>query len=140
MGDIADALFRANTRNAVVLEKYLREKGAKALNAQGHPAPTLDPSDPDEYDRILIEENGPPPSYTSTPPTRQGAQLQTDANANGRNTQQSIPEQRRDRGIFGFGSKKKQPDVEHGTGQRFSGPAANVPGGNKSTTQNSSRT
>src|ERR1700736_3304272 len=24
LGDIADALFRANTRNAVVLEKYLR--------------------------------------------------------------------------------------------------------------------
>ena len=137
MGDIADALFRANTRNAVVLEKYLREKGAKALNAQGHPAPTLDPSDPDEYDRILIEENGPPPSYTSTSPTRQGAQLQTDAN--GRNTQQSIPERRRDGGIFGLGSKKKQPDVEHGTGQKSSEPAAILPGGNKSTTQNSSR-
>ncbi len=50
IGDMMDALFRANTRNAVVLEKYLREKGAKALKAQGHTAPALDPTDPDEYD------------------------------------------------------------------------------------------
>jgi hypothetical protein len=33
LGDIADAVFRANTRNAVVLEKYLRQKGAAALKA-----------------------------------------------------------------------------------------------------------
>ena len=33
-GDLVDALFRANTRNAAVLEKYLQKKGAAALNAQ----------------------------------------------------------------------------------------------------------
>jgi hypothetical protein len=33
LGDIADALFRANIRNAVVLERYLHEKGAKALGS-----------------------------------------------------------------------------------------------------------
>jgi Domain of unknown function (DUF4112) len=48
IGDVADAVFRANTRNAVVLEKYLRQKGAAALKAQGQAA--IDPSDPDEYD------------------------------------------------------------------------------------------
>ncbi|PSS12992.1 hypothetical protein M430DRAFT_89735, partial [Amorphotheca resinae ATCC 22711] len=64
VGDIADALFRANTRNAVVLEKHLRQKGAKALKAQGHSTPPVDPSDPNEYDRQLREEHGPPPQYT----------------------------------------------------------------------------
>jgi hypothetical protein len=41
-------LFRANTRNAVVPEKYLRQKGAVALKAQGQAA--IDLIDPDEYD------------------------------------------------------------------------------------------
>jgi hypothetical protein len=31
--DIADAVFCANTRNAVVLKKYLQQKGAAALKA-----------------------------------------------------------------------------------------------------------
>jgi Domain of unknown function (DUF4112) len=48
LGDIADAVFRANTRNAVVLEKYLRQKGAAALKLHGQAA--IDLSDPDEYD------------------------------------------------------------------------------------------
>jgi len=60
LGDIADAVFRANTRNAVVLEKFLRAKGAKALKNQGIATPPNDPTDPDEYDRQLREELGPP--------------------------------------------------------------------------------
>jgi len=139
LGDVADALFRANTKNAVVLEQYLREKGAKALKAQGRPAPAIDPSDPDEFDRILIEENGPPPSYSSTPPTRQG----THSNGHGRPTQDRIPEERGS-WFSGFGSRKKQPDIEHGSGsqRREDGPLPNppsrpndAPGRNKSTLQ-----
>ncbi|RKF62704.1 putative membrane protein [Erysiphe neolycopersici] len=38
IGDIADALFRANTRNAILLEQYLREKGIKNLEAQNQPS------------------------------------------------------------------------------------------------------
>src|SRR5438874_2066012 len=83
IGDVADALFRANTRNAVVLEKYLREKGAKTLKAQGHAPPALDPTDPDEYDQQMREELGPPPQYTTAPPTRQGTQSH---HGNGRST------------------------------------------------------
>lgn len=32
IGDLADAIYKCNTRNAVILEKHLREKGAKALS------------------------------------------------------------------------------------------------------------
>jgi hypothetical protein len=49
------AVFRANTKNAILLEKHLRQKGAKALKAQGRQTPVIDPSDPDEYDRIVNE-------------------------------------------------------------------------------------
>ena len=31
LGDLADALFRCNTKNAMVLEEFLRKKGAKAM-------------------------------------------------------------------------------------------------------------
>jgi hypothetical protein len=116
LGDIADALFRANTRNAVVLEKFLRAKGAKNLKAQGHRVPTIDPSDPDEFDRFEEHEvNGPPPPYTN-PPTRQGTQRID--NSHGRSTQQQVPEESRGGWFSGFGSKKKQPDVERGTDLR----------------------
>jgi hypothetical protein len=60
LGDIADAVFRANTRNAVVLEKYLRQKGAAALKAQGKALPAIDPSDPDEYDKQMMEQHAHP--------------------------------------------------------------------------------
>jgi len=139
VGDLCDAIFRANTKNAVVLENYLREKGAKALKAQGHPVPALDPSDPAEYDKHLLEEN-PPPSYTSGTPTRQGTHAQS--------SQQNQPAQQRvqeERGgwFSGFGSKRKQPDVERG-GRREDAPvpgasvnSVEAPARNKSTLQKS---
>jgi len=130
LGDIADAVFRANTKNAVILEKYLREKGAKALKAQGRPMPAIDPSDPDAYDQQLVSDNGPPPSYTSTPP-RQATQ-----NGHGR-TQERVPEPSGGGFLSGFGSKKKkQPDVEHGgvLADQRGNPA---PAQNKSTLQKS---
>jgi len=122
LGDVADALFRANTKNAVILEQYLREKGAKALKAQGRPTPAIDPSDPDEYDRHLIEESGPPPSYTSSTPTRQGT---TSNSGPVRPAQERVPEERG--GWFSrSGSKKKQPDVERGV-RREDAPLPGVP-------------
>ncbi|KAL2838711.1 hypothetical protein BJY01DRAFT_33040 [Aspergillus pseudoustus] len=52
VGDIADAAFKCNTRNAIVLEKYLRSKGAKAASRQGRRQDSeIDPSLPDEFDR-----------------------------------------------------------------------------------------
>jgi hypothetical protein len=136
LGDVASAFFRANTRNAVVLEKYLREKGAKALKAQGHAPPALDPTDPDEYDQQMREEVGPPPQYTTAPPTRQGTQSH---HGNGRSThpqQDRVPEERGG----GWFSKKRQQDVERGDSvRRQDGPLPHLPDGepcrNKSTLQ-----
>lgn len=128
LGDIADALFRANTRNAVVLEKYLRVKGERALKAQGQSLPQIDPSDPEEFDRAMRAEHGPPPQYTTAPPTRQGTQPQ---NGNGRpsaSQQDPLPEERSGGWFSGFGSKKKQSDVERGDGiRRQDAPLPNLP-------------
>ncbi|KAG9230069.1 hypothetical protein BJ875DRAFT_473218 [Amylocarpus encephaloides] len=64
VGDLMDALYKANTKNAIVLEQYLREKGAKTLKQQGR-TPSRDATDPDEFDQQLMEEHGPPPRYAN---------------------------------------------------------------------------
>lgn len=69
LGDLVDAMFRANTRNAAVLEDYLREKGKKNMRKSGVPLPAVDPSDPVEFDRR--EEMRTSPGYTMQPPSRQ---------------------------------------------------------------------
>jgi hypothetical protein len=114
LGDIADAVFRANTRNAVELERHLRAKGAKALKARGHAAPHVDPSDPDVYDRQVREELGPPPQYTSSDASRQPARNEVG------HTAPLTEERPRGGGWFsGFGSKKQpQHDVERGEPRR----------------------
>ncbi|KAM0349309.1 hypothetical protein ACHAPU_003718 [Fusarium lateritium] len=66
-GDIVDAAFKANTRNVVLLEAHLREVGRKNLKKSGQPVPVIDPSDPDEFDRLQAQE---PPEYVSNPPSR----------------------------------------------------------------------
>lgn len=138
LGDIADAVFRANTKNAIELEKYLRKKGAENLKAQGHQVPAVDPSDGDEYDRHMNEQHGPPPGYTSTSSTRQGTQQQAGNGVNNGSSnrggpaypeQARVPEQRQGGGgWFGFGGKSKAHDVEHGD-------VALQPGRTKSTLQ-----
>ncbi|KAF4636786.1 hypothetical protein G7Y89_g1286 [Cudoniella acicularis] len=107
LGDLADAMFRANTRNAVVLEKYLRQKGARTLEEHGHRRGS-DPSDPDGFDARVIREESPPPQYTEQPSSRHG-------NGNGSSVtqQQKAPETKKG-GWFGFGRKQKQADVELG--------------------------
>lgn len=113
LGDIADALFRANTRNAVELEKFLREKGLRNIKASGHSTPPIDPTDPNVFDEQIREELGPPPQYASGPPTRQGTY---NSNSNGRAAQHAQPEPAREqRSGGGWFSKNKQPDVERGS-------------------------
>lgn len=53
LGDIVDGIFKANTRNAVILEKHLREKGAREQPKQKKQQDTggVDMSLPDEFDR-----------------------------------------------------------------------------------------
>lgn len=67
LGDVADALYKCNTRNAVLLEKHLRKQGSKNLERAGKPVPTFDPSMADEFDRseadLTERHGGPPPQY-----------------------------------------------------------------------------
>lgn len=115
VGDIVDAVFRANTRNAVVLEKHLRQKGAAALKAQGQALPAVDPSDPDEYDRQMIEQHGPPPQYTTGPQNRQGTAQQSEQTLITQPSQVRVSAERRGGGgWFGFGGKSRQADIESG--------------------------
>lgn len=115
IGDIADAAWKANTRNAVVLEKYLRQKGAMALKAQGQAVPAIDPSDPDEYDRQMIEQHGPPPQYITNPPTRHGTLQHSGQVKLAQPPQAKVPaEKRGGGGWFGFGGRIRHADVESG--------------------------
>ena len=115
VGDVVDAVFRANTRNAAVLEKYLRQKGAAALKARGQPVPAIDPSDPDEYDKQMTEQHGPPPKYSTGPATTHGVAQQPGHVHISQPPQARVAEERRGGGgWFGFGGKSKHRDVEAG--------------------------
>lgn len=67
IGDLADAVFRANTKNAAELEKYLRKKGVENLRKSGLPQPRVDPSDGDEFDRMMSNSGGSTPEYNQAP-------------------------------------------------------------------------
>ncbi|KAG9243504.1 hypothetical protein BJ878DRAFT_423489 [Calycina marina] len=112
LGDIADALFRANTKNAVLLEEHLREKGAKALKAHGIPVPAVDPSDPDEFDKHI---SSPPPAYGTATPSRHGntANNVSTAHTQAQHGARPAPAEGGS-SFFGFGKKKKQTDIEQG--------------------------
>lgn len=99
VGDIADAMYKCNSRNAVLLEKHLREKGAKTLSKQKKPQdPGVDMSLPDEFDRY--EEHG-------VVNTNNGVEMPT------RPESAKHPERNRaERGWFG-GSNKVE-DLERG--------------------------
>jgi hypothetical protein len=50
VGDIGDAAYKVNTKNAAKLEAFLRERGARNLRNSGAPVPDVDPSDPNEFE------------------------------------------------------------------------------------------
>lgn len=113
LGDLADAVFRANTRNAALLEEHLRQKGKKELRRSGQPIPAVDPSSAEEYDRIQRED---PPEYRSESSSRRPSPARND----GRNYHEpQAPREpdaarvRDDRGYFGRGKTRPQ-DVEMG--------------------------
>lgn len=71
LGDLLDMAFKANTRNAIVLESYLRERGAENIRRQGLP-PQQDPSLGEVFDeqqqqqQVVVGQQPiaqPPPSY-----------------------------------------------------------------------------
>ncbi|KAI0480595.1 hypothetical protein GGR56DRAFT_671696 [Xylariaceae sp. FL0804] len=115
-GDIADAIILANTRNASLLEDYLRKKGQKNLRKSGLPVPDVDPSDPAEFDRYQAAgDEGHTPQASgvmsaSAPPPQPPRPTQPEQ-ARVRND----PPAKSGGGRFGFGSKKSRPaDVEMG--------------------------
>lgn len=106
-GDLVDAVFRANTRNALELERHLREKGAKILKAKGEGLPVVDVTDPNEFDLYdqQLSSDEDPPRYTA-------------------HTETVSPREPggRDRNSwFGYGGdaeRTRQPDPEQGRGNR----------------------
>ncbi|KND92601.1 putative membrane protein [Tolypocladium ophioglossoides CBS 100239] len=112
VGDLADAMFKANTRNALILEQHLREKGKKELRKSGQPIPPIDPSSPEEFDRMRRES---PPGYHSSSPSRHG----TTAEPAQHGRHESVPRApeearvRESRGWFSH-NKSRPRDVEMG--------------------------
>lgn len=65
LGDIIDAAYKANSRNAALLESHLREKGQKNLRQTGQPVPAEDPSLSAVFDQ---EELNPSQDYAAQQP------------------------------------------------------------------------
>lgn len=106
IGDLADMLFRANTKNAIVLEDFLRKKGAKALKAQGRTA-QRDSTLPEEFDRMMNEQDNPPPTYTTEPSSGR----QTSGNVVTPHAQEEKLAQPKK---SWFGGRGREADVEQG--------------------------
>ena len=123
IGDLADAVFKCNTRNAILLEKHLREKGAKKVKKQ-HRQPsthgrveeiqedTVDHSLPDEWDK---QESG---VVNSSPPEYQEHRASGGRRGEGHETRQAQTQQqpRPNRGFskwFG-GAGRPEGDLEQG--------------------------
>jgi hypothetical protein len=67
IGDLADAIYKCNSKNVVLLEKELRKRGAARLTPQQRQN-TVDQSLEEEYDYegqggMMVQE-APPPRYT----------------------------------------------------------------------------
>lgn len=127
VGDLLDAVVRANTKNAILLEAHLREKGAKNLKASGLPVPEIDPSSPDAFDRYdAAVESGRNPagadSRTTQQPRRQdnmsstAAAPQPPVGARVRDDRQGG----RSGGGWMGGSRTREPDVEEGVARKQS--------------------
>lgn len=110
LGDLADAVFRANTRNAALLEDHLRQKGKKELRKSGMPIPAVDPSSAEEYDRIQRED---PPEYRSNPPSRRESPARYDDRHHHEPRAPAAAAVRDDRGYLGRNTARPH-DVEMG--------------------------
>merc|ERR1712137_134429 len=72
------------------------------------PLPTVDPSDPEEFDKHIMN---PPPAYATAPPSRHPT---TAGNGGAAQAQTQRPAAESGSSLFGFGKKKKQTDIEQG--------------------------
>ncbi|CAH0043018.1 unnamed protein product [Clonostachys solani] len=111
IGDLADAAFRANTRNAVLLEEHLREKGKVHLREAGQAFPAVDPSEADEFDRMEREIASRPPSRQ---PSRENSRDNRHDSHHPRPPREPEPPHTRESHGW-FGRKTSRPrDVEMG--------------------------
>ncbi|KAI9890511.1 MAG: hypothetical protein M1814_003850 [Vezdaea aestivalis] len=107
LGDVADALYRCNTRNAAILEAHLRKTALVKRRSQGLPD-TLDPSLPEEYDRDDgTELTTVPPSYHTEAPMAADRAAKTKAES-----VRTQPAKKKNAGWFTSGSR--EPDLEAG--------------------------
>jgi hypothetical protein len=118
VGDLADVLYKCNTRNAVLLENHLREKGRKAVKAQRRTQQeqrSVDPSLPEEFDRYEDGILPDPPGYTEDPVSETIPQNRQQTTRGPAIPQPAriAPSNEPGRGWFG-GRKQKQEDVETG--------------------------
>lgn len=113
LGDLVDAVFKANSRNALLLEQHLRDKGKKELRRSGLPIPAVDPSSPEEYDRARRDS----PAGNQSPSPRRQESGTTHAQ---QGPTPGAPEQgRAQAGRSWFGRSKSRPDdVEMGSSSR----------------------
>lgn len=121
VGDLADAIYKCNTRNAILLEKYLRDRAAKPDKARQNngqqnrqePRP-VDPSIPEEFDRYegMLEN---PHIYTADTVAGPGPHARDDITSSPTRPPPALgrPDSNRDRGWFG-GRKQGQGDLETG--------------------------
>lgn len=130
LGDVVDAVYKCNTRNAVILEKHLREKGAKSLKKKPkqqaqdsgqHPRiqeiqeDNVDHSLPEEWDR---QESG---VVNNSPPAYEESGQSSDRQAGSAGiqpTQPSPAKQARANRPFGRwfgGASRPNEDLERGT-------------------------
>ncbi|TDZ18504.1 putative membrane protein [Colletotrichum orbiculare MAFF 240422] len=106
VGDIVDAAFRCNTKNAILLEDYLREQGRKNLKRKGTPIPAIDPSEAEEWDRL--QEDRAPPEYVAREPAQHGNMSASRSNS-------------RDRGMPAAPSRAKTRNQHGGPTRSFWG-------------------
>lgn len=127
IGDLADAVYKANTRNAVILETHLREKGAKAASKHGRRrSEGRRPSEPQRQEAIEVDHSLPdafdqqeggvvsdsPPAYDDVRPSSHGARH----NATDRPTRPQPAKAKNNRSFgrwFG-GASHPEDDLERG--------------------------
>jgi hypothetical protein len=105
VGDLADALYKCNTRNAILLEEHLRKAAQKEKRIARD---TLDLSLPEEFDRFDEESLGDPPGYSMT-------ENQTSSGGGGPSRPEPArvpPETRGGKGWFG--GRSTEDDLERG--------------------------
>ncbi|KAJ4116232.1 hypothetical protein NW768_011021 [Fusarium equiseti] len=124
-GDLVDAAYKCNTRNAALLESHLREEGRKNLKKSGLPVPAVDPSNPDEFDRLQAQD---PPEYVSNPPSRNPSMSERRQHSRSRSRDRRREDRpaepapvrvRESRGFFGR-SRARPNDMETGEAERGS--------------------